>query len=109
MEHRPSGEALLFPKSALVFRILCLREQCAAPSQNISTFNRGGGWVNITPTDISKNLIDAVRFLGPSLGFAPKYLYAHYLRAARAMAFLFYGVKTYIIKLVGQWRSDEML
>ena len=104
-----SGDSLMRPKIALVFRVLYLRKQGANPYKNLDTFKRGGRWVNITPKDIIIMLKDAVHFLAPSLGFTPKYVSAQYLCAAGAMEILCYGVDNKIIKLVGLWRSDEML
>ena len=107
--HETSDNSLMCPKSALFLRVLYLRVQGADPYQNLATFKRGFCWVNITPIDISRTLNDTVRFLGPSLVFAPKDVSARYFLAAVAMALLFSGVETNIIKLVGCWRSDEMI
>ena len=93
----------------MVFHAVYLREQGAAPSQNLVTFKRGGCWFNITPKDISRTLKDAIRFLGPSLVFTPKYVSAQSLRAVGAMAILCSGFDTNIINLVGLWRSYEMI
>ena len=51
----------------------------------------------------------AVRFLGPSLGFSPTDVTALCLRASGANALLCAGVDTDVIRLIGRWRSDEML
>ena len=77
--HRTSGNALLCPESVLVCRVLYIRKQGAAPSQNLATFKRGGHWVNIMLIDISRMLKDAVRFLDPSLGLIPKDVSVKYL------------------------------
>ena len=47
--------------------------------------------------------------LGPALGFLPKHISARSLRAAGAMALLCAHVDSDIIRLIGRWRSDEML
>ena len=104
-----SGDALMCPNSAMVFHAVYLREHGAAPSQNLATFKRGGRCVNITPKDISRMLKDTIRFLGPSLGFTPKYVSPQSLRAVVAMALLCSSVETDIINLVGLWRSYEMI
>ena len=52
---------------------------------------------------------NAVTFLGPSLGFLPSDVNARSLRAAGANALLCGGVDTDIIRLLGRWRSDEMI
>ena len=46
---------------------------------------------------------------GGDLGFEPKDVTARSLRAAGAMALLCAGVETDMIRLMGRWRSDEML
>ena len=72
----------------MVCRVLYLREEGANPSQKLVILKRGGCWVNTTPTDISRKLKDAVRFLGPSLGFIPKDVSEQSLHVAGAMALL---------------------
>ncbi|EJK56667.1 hypothetical protein THAOC_23403 [Thalassiosira oceanica] len=62
------------------------------PQPPISTF-----WVPLTA------------FIGPSLGFLPEDVSARSLRAAGANALLFAKVDTDVIRLIGRWRSDEML
>ena len=47
--------------------------------------------------------------MGAGLGFLSKDVSARSRRAAGAMALLCSGIETDIIKLVGRWRSDEML
>ena len=57
----------------------------------------------------TKVLKGAVSLSGENLGFLPKDVSARSLRAAGAMALLCSGIDTDIIRLIGQWRSDEML
>ena len=53
---------------------------------------------------------DAVTFLSPAaLGFLPSDVSARCLRAAGANALLCAKVDTDVIRLLGRWRSDEML
>jgi len=54
-------------------------------------------------------LRDAVRFIDADLGFLPGEVSARSLGAAGAMTLLVYKVDTDIIRLLGRWRSDEML
>ena len=68
-----------------------------------------GSWKNVTPTMITKVLKGAVSLSGKNLGFLPKDVSARSLRAAVAMALLCSGIDTDIIRLIGRWRSDEML
>ena len=57
---------------------------------------------------VSKTLNIAVMLCGPNLGFYSNYLSACYLRAAGAMAILYLGVDSNIIKLIGRWRSYDI-
>ena len=50
-----------------------------------------------------------VAILGPSVGFTPSEVSAKSLRASGAMALLRAGIDHDRIKLLGRWRSDEML
>jgi hypothetical protein len=64
----------------------------------------------ITPSNISLTLHTAVNLLGPAvLGVLPNDVSARSLRASGAMALLCAHVDTDIIRLIGRWRSDEML
>ena len=48
-------------------------------------------------------------FLGPQLGFTADDVSARSLRAAGAMALFNMKVDALTIRLIGRWRSDEML
>jgi hypothetical protein len=61
------------------------------------------------PAVITKQLRQAVQFLGPDLGFLLLDVLAQSLRAAGATALLVARVDTGIIRFLGRWRSDEML
>ena len=86
--HGTSINALLSSKSVLVCRVLYLRKQGADPYQKLANFKKEGCWVNITPTHISRTLKDAVRFLGPTLGFTIRDVSIRSLRTAGEMALL---------------------
>jgi hypothetical protein len=66
-------------------------------------------WKPVTSSDITKalRLMAASKF--STYGLAPAEISARSLRAGGAMALLCAKVDTDIIKLVGRWRSDEML
>ena len=51
----------------------------------------------------------AVSLSGENLGFLPKDVSAWSLQASGAMALLCSGIDTDIIRLIGRWRSEEML
>jgi hypothetical protein len=66
-------------------------------------------WTRITPADITTTLRVATLLLGPALGFLPSDISARSLRASGAMALLCANIDTDRIRLIGRWRSDEML
>ena len=67
------------------------------------------GTEKVLPHHTTDTIRLAVRFLGPSLGFLPKDVTARCLRASGANALLCAGVDTDVIRLIGRWRSDEIL
>ena len=106
----PSGDPLLCPQDTLARRIIHLRKHNADKTCPIaSVMTPKGSWKHVTPTMITKVLKGAVSLSGENLGFLPKDVSARSLLAAGAMALLCSVIDTYIIQLVGQWRSDEML
>ena len=105
-----SGNPALCPVASLVRRICHLRQHNAAPTTPLARAFDGTRWMKITPAAITRALRDAVTFLSPaSLGFLPSDVSARCLRAAGANALLCANIDTDIIRLLGRWRSDEML
>jgi hypothetical protein len=72
-------------------------------------FHNGSTWLNVTPALITAALRIAVTTIGPALGIHPKDISARSLRSGGAMALLCTEVDTDKIRLLGRWRSDEML
>lgn len=105
----PSGDLLLCPCRALARRIIYLRSHNAPVTTPLARYFSNGRLCSITPSKITATLQAAVTFLGPSLGFLPGDVSARSLRAAGANALLFAEVDTDVIRLIGRWRSDEML
>ena len=104
-----SGDPNLCPVRALGRRILHLRSHNAPPNTPLATAYTVTGLERVRPSDITSALRLAVDFLGPALGFLPGDVSARCLRAAGANALLCGGVDTDVIRLLGRWRSDEML
>ena len=104
-----SGDPLLSPPRILARRIIHLRRNGADLTTPLCRCHEPTGWIHIKPKDITAALRTAVQFLGPSLGFLPTDVTARCLRAAGANALLCSNVDTDIIRLLGRWRSDEML
>ena len=106
----PSGDPLLCPRDALARQIIHLRKHSADKTQPIASFmTPKGSWKHVTPTMITKVFKGAVSLSGENLGFLPKDVSARSLRAAGAMALLCSSIITDIIRLIGRWRSEEML
>ena len=104
-----SGDPLLSPPRILARRIVHLRRHAAAPTTPLARAYTPRGPHPVTPALITETLRHAVTFLGPSLGFLPCDISARCLRAAGANALLCANVDSDIIRLLGRWRSDEML
>ena len=107
--HARSGHSNTCPVAALVRRVLHLRTNNAPPTTPLYTVYTTA---NKTTPVTSKMLTAALRCAAtalPALGFTPRDISARALRAGGAMALLCGHVDSDIIKLVGRWRSDEML
>jgi hypothetical protein len=104
-----SGDPFLSPTKILARRIIHLRNNNAVPTTPLCKYFIANSSKTILPKHITESLRDAVTFLGPSLGFLPSDVTARCLRAAGANALLCSNVDTDIIRLLGRWRSDEML
>ena len=106
-----SGDPLFCPVAAAARRHLHLRSAAAPATQPIASY-RDPVTLHlrrVTPTDLTALLRTSVRLLGPAHGFLPADVSARSLRAAGAMALLCANVDTDRIRLLGRWRSDEML
>ena len=104
-----SGDSLLCPVRALGRRIIHLRSQNAPLTTPLAMVYHQNKWKKITSASITSNLRDTVRFLGHDLGFLPADVSARCLRAAGANALLLAKIDPDVIRLIGRWRSDEML
>ena len=104
-----SGNPNLCPVVSIVRRVCHLGSHNAAPTTPLAKVHTTR-WESVTPSVITKSLRDAVTFLSPAaLGFLPSDVSARCLRAAGANALLCAKVDTDVIRLLGRWRSDEML
>ena len=105
-----SGNPLLCPVQAIVRRITHLRQHNAPYETPLAAyFMPGNVLTTISPTDITTMLRTATAALGPALGFLATDISARSLRAGGAMALLCAHVDSDTIRLIGRWRSDEML
>jgi hypothetical protein len=108
--HGRSGHPFACPVRALQRRVLHLRHFAAPDDTPLFTIFS----VNAPPSAVTSAHITAMlRFSATALflqlGIDPTRISARSLRAGGAMALLCARVDTDIIRLVGRWRSDEML
>jgi hypothetical protein len=107
-----SGNPVLCPVTAMARRITHLRSHQASPTQPLASYYEVAGATRpklIKPADITTALRFSTAVIGPTVGFLPADISARSLRAAGAMALLCAQVDTDVIRLLGRWRSDEML
>jgi hypothetical protein len=106
-----SGNPQFSPTVCLARRIIHLRNHGALPTTPLaSVWNTGSQTFSpIKPPDITEALRLTCSLLGPQFGFSPHDISARSLRASGAMALLCAHVDTDLIRLIGRWRSDEML
>ena len=106
-----SGAPDFCPVLATARRVLHLRQAAAPPHQPLASYVDPASLTlrRIKPSDLTALLRLSVRLLGPTYGFLPSDVSARSLRAAGAMALLCAHVDTDRIRLLGRWRSDEML
>ena len=108
--HARSGHSVSCPVRALIRRVHHLRTNSAPPTTPLCTvYTSPTVTKHITAAYLTTTLRCAAEILYPVLGFHPLDISARALRAGGAMALLCAQVDTDIIKLVGRWRSDEML
>ncbi|WP_317201512.1 hypothetical protein [Janthinobacterium sp.] len=108
--HARSGHSTTCPVAALIRRTLHLRAHNASPTTTLCTVYAlsSTSTTYVTSTILTATLRSALAAL-PDLGILPRHISARALRAGGAMALLCGQVDSNIIKLVGRWRSDEML
>ncbi len=102
-----TGNSFVCPVKSLVRRILYLQSHNAPPTTPLSrVFNTPA---RVAPSVLTPTLRDCVQYLGPDLGFLPSKVSAQSFWAAGATALLLARVDTDVIRLIGQWGSDEIL
>jgi hypothetical protein len=103
-----SGHPQWCPVKTLINRTLHLKTHRALPTTPIYSYFTTS-WHHITTTALTSHLRLAVASLGPSYGITPLEISVRSLRSSGAMALLCAKVDTDMIRLLGRWRSDEML
>jgi hypothetical protein len=102
-----SGDPYLCPVLSIIRRVLYLRQHSAPSDTPLARVV--GASSTVSAAAITTCLRDSVAYLGPQLGFLPSDISARCLRAAGATALLLANVDPDVIRLIGRWRSDEML
>ena len=108
--HARSGHATTCPVLALIRRCLHLRSHPTLPTTPLCTvYQTPITATPITPFLLTTLLRRSAALLHSTLGLDPADISARSLRAGGAMALLNAQVDSNVIKLIGRWRSDEML
>lgn len=97
------------PVTALINRIKHLRQHHAAPTTPLYSYFHNFAWQSISASHLTTTLRLTVAAIGPHFGIQPTDISVRSLRSSGAMALLCAGVDTDRIRLLGRWRSDEML
>jgi hypothetical protein len=104
-----SGHTVLCPVIAMIARLkhFCLHR--ASPTTHLFTYFTHNSHHFITTTSLTQQLCMACSYLGPTVGIRPQDISICSLKSSGAMALLCAKVDPDRIRLLGRWRSDEML
>jgi hypothetical protein len=103
-----SGNPVFCPVQACINRVKHLRQHNAHPTSPLYTFF-ATCWQSITTTHITTELQAVINVLGHTIGLLPTNISVCSLCASGAMALLCANIDMDRIRLLGRWRSDEML
>ena len=104
-----SGNLQLCPVLSTIHRILHLRHHNAAAAIPLASYHTQDRWCKVPPSNITDALRVAVAILRPALEFLPTGISARSSQASGAMTLLCAQVNSNVIRLLGRWRSDEIL
>jgi hypothetical protein len=104
-----SGHAVLCPVNAMIARLKHFRLHRAPPTTCLYTYYTNNSTASINTTTLTQRLRTACTTLGPTVGITPQDISIRSLRSSGAMALLCADVDPDRIRLLGRWRSDEML
>lgn len=104
-----SGHPTLCPVQAMIARVIHLRLHHAPQTTPIYATYTFRGWINISTSTLTQSLRVALSAIQHEVGITPADISVRSLRASGAMALLCAEVDTDKIRLLGRWRSDEML
>ncbi len=103
-----SGHPIHCPVHALRNRVLHLRAHHAPMTTPIYSYY-DTRWQKIDTTILTTHLQHTVTAMGSAYGIQPEHISIRSLRSSGAMSLLCARVDTDTIRLLGRWRSDEML
>jgi hypothetical protein len=104
-----SGNANFCPVHAIRSRVLHLIQHRAPPTTPLFTYYDYQLPIPVTSTHLTAAIRVAVQVLRHQVGLHPADVSVRSLRASGAMALLCANVDTDHIRLLGRWRSNEML
>jgi hypothetical protein len=104
-----SNHAYLCPVKTIIWRIKHLRLYNATPTTPIYKYYDTTKWAPITAINITHRLHLAAAAMGAAVGITPSDISVRSLRSSGAMALLCADVDSDRIRLLGRWRSDDML
>jgi hypothetical protein len=104
-----SGHAFMCPVYAMIQRIRHLRLHQAPLTTPIYTYYTHNSTRKVTTSMLSSQLRQTCTALGASVGVHPNDVSVRSLRSSGAMALLCADVDSDRIRLLGWWKSDEML
>ncbi len=104
-----SGDITFCPVTVLISRVRHLRSHRAHPTTPIYNYFYQHQWHPIPAATLTSTPRQTVTIMGPSYGIQPSDISIRSLRSSGAMALLCAKVDPDRIRLLGHWRSDEML
>jgi hypothetical protein len=104
-----SGHAFMCPVYAMTRRLLHFRLHQASPLTPIYTYYTLSTMLKVSTTVLTHHLRQTCTAFGAELGIAPADISIRSLRSSGAMALLCAEVDSDRIRLLGCWKSDEML
>jgi hypothetical protein len=103
-----SGNPTFCPVQACINRVKPLRQFNAPPTTPLYAYFLSS-WLAINTSTLTKDLRRTVDVMGHTVGLLSSDISIRSLRSSGAMALLCANVDTDRIRLLGRWRSDEML
>jgi hypothetical protein len=107
--HNLAGHPYACPVQALLNRVLYLRSNDASPDTPLCAVRLPHKWHTIKSRELTEALRYSADIVGKTLGITRHEITVRSLCASGAMALLLGGIDTNVIKLMGRWRSDEMM